>query len=115
MAASRRADRDTFLQTYRPAPHITAMDNWASSHPQATERETVNEFERIIRAARQSGAVVSNHLSDSARDISVPAGGSRVREQVAARIEELGGHLIREENAAGGPHWHVDWASTVRE
>ncbi|MFO0956013.1 MAG: hypothetical protein U0800_00955 [Isosphaeraceae bacterium] len=69
----------------------------------------MDEFDRIIRRARQRGATVSNHLSDHARDISVPVGGHRVQGQVRARLQQLGGHVIDEHDAVGGAHWHVDF------
>jgi hypothetical protein len=109
MAQSRRANRQGFLGTYRAAPHITEMDIWMTAHPTATLNDTVNEFEAIINRARQGGAAVSNHLADRARDISIPVGGHEVQQRVRDRIQALGGHVIDERDAAGGPHWHVDY------
>src|SRR3989442_13078562 len=43
------------------------------AHPTATSVETIDEFERIIQRARARGAVVSNHLSDTAPGGSWPA------------------------------------------
>jgi hypothetical protein len=109
MAQRRRANRAQFLHTYVAAPHITEMDHWVTSHPHATEAETTATFTEIIQRARQNGAVVSNHLSDRARDISIPHGGSQVEQNVRHRLRQLGGHVINEQDAVGGPHWHVDY------
>jgi hypothetical protein len=109
MAQRRRNDRTQFLRTYRAARHITEMDNWVANHPRATEAETTAAFVEIINRARQHGALVSNHLSDHARDISIPHGTPHVRQQVRARLRELGGHVIDEHDAVTGPHWHVDY------
>ena len=109
MAQRRRQNRAQFLGTYRPAPHITEMDNWVTAHSQATEAETTAAFTEIITRARQNGAVVSNHLSDHARDISIPLGTLHVQQQVRQRLQALGAHVIDEHDAVGGPHWHVDF------
>lgn len=108
MAERILTNRQEFLGTYRAAPHITEMDNWVQANPDATGQQTTAAFEDIIRRARANGAVVSNHLSDSARDISWPRGNAQQLVAVEARIEELGAEVIREPNAAGGRHWHVD-------
>ena len=109
MAQRIRANRQEFLRTYRPARHITERDQWYVQNQTATEQATVNEFERIIHEARARGAQVSNHLSDTARDISWPIGTDQQLDEIAARIRALGATVIREPNAAGGRHWHVDW------
>ncbi len=109
MAQRRRQNRAQFLHTYIPAPHITEMDHWVTAHPHATDEETTAAFTDIINRARQNGAVVSNHLSDHARDISIPRGTPQVQQQVRRRIQELGGHVIDEHDAVGGAHWHVDY------
>lgn len=109
MAQRRRQNQAQFLRTYRPARHITEMDNWVTTHPHATEAETTTAFTEIINRARQGGATVSNHLSDRARDISIPHGTPQVQHQVRARLQELGAHVIDERDAVGGPHWHVDF------
>lgn len=109
MADRRRQNRQQFLHTYSPRPHITEMDHWVTAHPAATREETVEEFVRIIKNAREHGAQVSNHLSDSARDISIPMGGLSVQHQVRARLQALGAHVLDEHDAVGGPHWHVDY------
>jgi hypothetical protein len=109
MAQRIRANRQEFLQTYRPAQHITEMDQWYLQNRTATEQETVNAFERIIQQAVNRGAVVSNHLSDTARDISWPIGTAQQLDAIEARIRLLGATVLREPNAAGGRHWHVDW------
>jgi hypothetical protein len=109
MVQRRRQNRTQFLRTYLPAHHITEMDEWVSAHPRATEAETTAAFVDIISRARRNGAVVSNHLSDHARDISIPHGIPQVRHQVRRRLEELGAHVIDEHDAVGGPHWHVDY------
>jgi hypothetical protein len=109
MAQRRRANRHQFLHTYRSAAHITEMDHWVTSHPHASQDDTAAAFVEIINRARQRGAVVSNHLSDRARDISVPHGGHGVENQVRQRLRELGAHVIDEHDAVGGPHWHVDY------
>ena len=87
MADRRRANRTQFLHTYAHAQHITEMDQWVTAHPSASATETNAAFERIIEAARQRGATVSNHLSDRARDISIPSGGVAIRQQVRARLQ----------------------------
>jgi len=109
MAERIRANRLEFLRTYRPAQHITEMDRWYLQHRLATLQATADEFERIIRRARARGATVSNHLSDSARDISWPNGSALQLNVIEARIQALGANVIREPHAAGGRHWHVDW------
>jgi hypothetical protein len=109
MAQRRRANQAQFLHTYLPAQHITEMDRWVTAHPRATEAETADAFEEIVNRARERGAVVSNHLSDRARDISIPMGGPDVQRQVREYITSLGGHVIDERDATGGPHWHVDY------
>ncbi|MCE7033186.1 hypothetical protein LY625_11260 [Lysobacter sp. GX 14042] len=109
MAQRIRANRLEFLGTYRTARHIIEMDEWYQRSPRATEQQTVDEFERLIHEARARGALVSNHLSDSARDISWPMGSARELDQIEVRIIELGATVLREPHAAGGRHWHVDW------
>lgn len=109
MADRRRANRQQFLDTYVPAPHITEMDRWVTAHPTASAAEAASAFEEIIERARRNGAVVSNHLSDRARDISIPVGGPQVQNAVRQRLHELGAHVIDEHDAVGGPHWHVDY------
>lgn len=109
MAQRRRENRHQFLRTYRPAAHITEMDHWVTAHPHASEADAVAAFVEIINRARHRGAVVSNHLSDHARDISIPVGHPQYRNQVRHRLEQLGAHVIDEHDAVGGPHWHVDY------
>lgn len=109
MAQRIRANRLEFLRTYRPASHIAEMDQWLLRHPSATARETVDEFERLIEQARARGALVSNHLSNTARDISWPIGSRQQLDSIEARISELGASVLREPHATGGRHWHVDW------
>ena len=109
MAQRIRANRAEFLSTYAPRPHIIEMDRWVVANPSATLEQVTGEFEGIIQRARASGEVVSNHLSDTARDISWPSGSTQELDRIELRIEELGGSVIREPNAAGGRHWHLDW------
>jgi hypothetical protein len=112
MAQRIRANEHEFRQTYRDSHHIRQMVSWFRAHPGSTEESTTDAFESIIRQARASGAVVSNHLSDNARDISWPQGTAADLHAIRERITELGGHVIIEKDAAGGPHWHIDWAET---
>ncbi|MFO1064079.1 MAG: hypothetical protein U0892_09465 [Pirellulales bacterium] len=109
MAQRRHRNRAQFIGTYLPAQHITEMDHWASNHPNATLAQMTAAFEEIIHAAIRRGARVSNHLSDRARDISIPHGGQAVQAQVRHRLESLGAHVIDETDATGGPHWHIDY------
>jgi hypothetical protein len=109
MAQRRRGNRNQFLSTYRPAAHITEMDRWVTAHPPASEAETVAAFVEIIDRARGNGAVVSNHLSDRARDISIPVGNAQYRNQVRQHLERLGAHVLDEHDATTGAHWHVDY------
>lgn len=109
MAERIRANRAEFMGTYAHRLHILEMDRWFTSNPNASLFQTVDEFERIIRGARANGEIVSNHLSDSARDISWPIGTPGVLNQIEQRIQHLGGRVIREPRAAHGRHWHVDW------
>lgn len=109
MAQRIRANRREFLSTYRPATHITEMGQWHLQNRTATERATVDEFERIIQRAVARGVMVSNHLSNTARDISWPHGTNQQLDAIEARIRAMGASVIREPNAAGGRHWHVDW------
>ena len=69
----------------------------------------MNEFVRIIEVARARGVLVSGHLSDTARDIGWPIGTAQQLDAIEARIRALGARVLREPNAAGGRHWHVDW------
>ena len=108
MAQRRRANRQQFLHTYLPAQHITEMDGWVTAHPSASERETVDAFEQIILHALARGARVSNHLTNRARDVSIPRGTPEEQRHIRQRFSELGGHVIDEHDATGGPHWHVD-------
>lgn len=109
MAERIRANRAEFMGVYAHRLHILEMDRWVASNRNATLIQTANEFERIIRIARANGETVSNHLSDSARDISWPIGTPDVLNQIERRIQQLGGRVIREPRAAHGRHWHVDW------
>lgn len=109
MAERIRANRHEFLSTYRQTQHIREMNQWVIANPNATLQQTVSEFEALINRARTRGAVVSNHLSNTARDISWPIGTPLQLDTIEARIQALGVTVIREPNAAGGRHWHVDW------
>ncbi|MEC8011822.1 MAG: hypothetical protein VX185_13780 [Pseudomonadota bacterium] len=109
MAQRIRVNRQEFLSTYRMRPHILEMTQWTASNSTATFDQTVNQFELIIHRARAAGALVSNHLSDTARDISWPLGDSAYLNSIEARINNLGATVIREPRAPGGRHWHVDW------
>lgn len=109
MADRRRENRDQFLQVYTQAAHITEMDTWVTQHPTASAAETTTAFEEIIQRALANGATVSNHLSDRARDVSIPLGGTDVQDQIRRRMRELGAHVLDEQDAVGGPHWHVDY------
>lgn len=114
MAQRIRADEHEFRHTYRDSHHIRQMISCFRSHPGAKEESMTDSFEVIIRQARASGAVVSNHLSDHARDISWPRGNTADLHAIERRIRALGGHVILERDAAGGPHWHIDWATLPR-
>src|SRR5262249_62028073 len=105
----RRLNGQQFRQPYRPPRHIRGRAWWSPNNPRATGHRKVAAWVSITERARRSGAVVSNHLSDTARDISIPAGGAAVQTQVRQRIEQLGGRVIDERDAVGGPHWHVDF------
>mgnify|MGYP000076542655 FL=1 len=109
MAQRIRVYRLEFLKTYRRRQHIVEMDTWYSTNKGATFTQTVDEFEKIIIRARSRGALVSNHLSNTARDISWPHGTYIELDKIEARINQLGASVIREPKAAGGRHWHVDW------
>lgn len=109
MVTAIRGNRTAFLGTYRAAPHITEMTQWVDANPHATQAQTVDQFEGIINRARARGAVVSDHLSDTALDISIPIGSAEVQGQIEARITQLGARVLREPSAGGGPHWHLDW------
>ena len=50
-----------------------------------------------------------SQFTDSARDISWPAGTPDELNQIELRIQQLGGRVIREPHAAGGRHWHMGW------
>ena len=109
MAQRIKANRFEFLKTYRRRKHIVEMDTWYTINKGATFTQTVDEFEKIIVRARSRGALVSNHLSNTARDISWPHGSYIELDKIEARINQLGASVIREPKAAGGRHWHVDW------
>ncbi len=104
-----RASRVEFLSTYRTRRHITEMDEWFRRNPSASEVATIDAFESLIEQARTRGDQVSNHLSNTARDISWPIGSHRELDRIEARIQVLGATVLREPHAAGGRHWHVDW------
>ncbi len=109
MAQRILANRIEFLQTYTWRQHIAEMNQFIINKPSATLGHTTQRFEAIINTARLRGAQVSNHLSDTARDISIPRGLPATLNTIETRIQALGASVIREPNAAGGPHWHVDW------
>jgi len=109
MAQRILANRIEFLQTYTWRQHIGEMNQFIINNPRATLDQTTQRFEAIINTARLRGAQVSNHLSDTARDISIPIGLPATLNTIETRIQALGASVIREPNAAGGPHWHVDW------
>ncbi|RWP87408.1 MAG: hypothetical protein EOR11_13880 [Mesorhizobium sp.] len=109
MAQRRLANRTQFLRIYRSAQHITEMDAWATQHPHATQSQATDAFERIIHSARGRGATVSNHLNDSARDISIPHGNHHQQGEVQRALRNWGAHVILERDATGGPHWHLDY------
>lgn len=109
MAARRLGNRAQFLRVYLPATHITEMDNWVTAHANATPAETSAAFAEIITRAQARGATVSNHLTDRARDISIPMGSHVTQHEVRNRLQQLGAHVIDERDAVGGAHWHVDY------
>jgi len=85
------------------------MNQWFIRNHASSEQQTVDEFERIINRARTRGAQVSNHLSNTARDISWPIGLPQNLDNIETRIKNLGANVIREPDAPGGRHWHIDW------
>lgn len=109
MAQRIRTNRNEFLSIYRSTPHIIEMDHWYLKNKNATLTATSLAFETIINNARSRGALVSNHLSDTARDIRWPIVTNSQLDQIEVRLNSLGAKVIREPNAAGGRHWHVDW------
>jgi RHS repeat-associated protein len=109
MAQRIRVNETQFTETYTPRPHTQEMKAWVRAHPDATMSETSQAFSGIIRRALATGAAVSNHLSDTARDISIPHGSRIEQNQVEARFNEQGVHVLRETDAVGGPHWHLDF------
>jgi hypothetical protein len=109
-----RRNPQELAQVYGNRPYIQQMNEWHRSHPGATRDASVQAFEGFVNQARQQGYPVSNHLPSAdgntvARDIRVPQGGPEMQQQVQERIHELGGRVLREENASTGAHWHVDW------
>jgi hypothetical protein len=109
MAERIRANHQEFLRTYITNQHINEMFRWYLLNRDGTLEATTVEFERLIHEALARGHLVSNHLSDTARDISWPVGSAAELDAIQARINALGGAVLREPNAAGGRHWHVDW------
>jgi hypothetical protein len=97
---------DDLRGTYRDSPHIREMVAWRSAHPGASIQQTATAFEGIIRRAIVNGATVSNHLSDTARDISWPRNNYS---QVVGALRARGLNVIVERNAGTGPHLHLDW------
>jgi len=93
---------------YVNRPHIQAMVRWRGANPNATREQIVSQFDTIIQGALATGATVSNHLSNTARDISIPRGTDVIRNQIEGRFNQLGVTVLREPNASGGPHWHLD-------
>jgi hypothetical protein len=89
------------------------MDEWVTAHPNASKSQTEDAFEQIILRALAGGARVSNHLTNSARDVSIPHGTPEQQARIRQRFSELGGHVIDEHDATGGPHWHVDGPPVV--
>ena len=80
------ANRIEFLHTYAWRQHIAEMNQYIINNPRATLEQTTERFEAIINIARRRGAQVSNHLSDTARDISVPLGLPATLNTIEARI-----------------------------
>lgn len=109
MAQRILANRLEFLRAYVWRQHIAEMNQWVISNPSASKLQTTDEFERIINRAIARGFFVSNHLSNTARDISWPLGTPQDLNTIETRINALGATVIREPNAAGGRHWHIDW------
>jgi hypothetical protein len=103
------ANKDEFQKTYSNRSHIKEMIDWQNANPNATREQMIEAFDDIIQRAMKNGAVVSNHLSNSARDISIPKGDDSQVDKVEERFNELGVSVIREPNAQGGPHWHLDF------
>jgi|GEM_PF-3399069 len=89
-------------------PFINEMDSWRDQHPNATHEEATHAFVGIINNALAQGYVVSNHLGDNARDVSIPRGTQTQQNVIRARFTALGASVINEGSAATGPHWHLD-------
>ena len=109
MADRIRANRQEFLTTYARRRHIIEMDQWILQNPNASRDQTVARFDQIIRHAVARGDVVSNHLSNAARDIAWPNGSAQTLNEIQERIEALGATVLREPRAQDGRHWHIDW------
>ncbi len=106
MAKRRLRDRKDFMGTYTNRPHIREMDKWVGANPNATEKQAIRKFESIIRKAKSKGYQVSKHLSDDARDISIP---KKDRAAIRKYLENNGIRVLDEGSAATGRHWHLDY------
>lgn len=113
-------NRNDFLRTYRPAPHIQQMAEFVQRPGPPDRNEGVAQFEQYIEQARQNGQRVSNHLPSAdgnirSVDISVPQGDAAAQARIEQQIRQQGGTVIREENAPTGRHWHIDYDRNAGE
>ncbi|GGF71006.1 hypothetical protein GCM10011332_26220 [Terasakiella brassicae] len=106
MAKRRMASREDFMGTYTNHDYIKEMDQYVTDNPNASLGTVTSEFERIIRAALAAGYKVSDHLSDTARDVSIPRAN---KSDVRTFFENSGIRVLDESGASSGAHWHLDY------
>jgi hypothetical protein len=113
-----------FLRTYKGADYAQEMVAYLSapSSPNGPSRAQVMTdatnpgadvaglaavlvFSSLIEQARARGRTVSAHLTNQARDITVPRTNQT---EIAGLIRELGGTLITNE-PGHRPHWHISY------
>lgn len=80
---------------YKVRPHTKEMTKWVKDYPKASYEETVTEFEGIIHRALDNGAVVSEHLSDNARDVHIPESN---KEEIRQFFQDSGLRVLDEES-----------------
>jgi|GEM_PF-5874444 len=77
------------------------MDRWVKANPNTSEAQVTKKFESIIRKAQTSGYKVSGHLSDHARDISIP---QKNKAELRKLLEKNVIRVLDEVNASRGAH-----------
>lgn len=109
LARQIRQNRAIFTATYGTGRQYTRdMLAWHAANPAASEDATIEQFVMFLNEGNSRGERISNHVGNDAIDISWPVGTPQDLDKIEAHITNLGARVIREKNAAGGPHWHID-------